>query len=110
MNRYTFRSMPIFVALLLTGCSALNPDPLESLQRELSSYPEYTVTLNDYTQEGNFFPSYYHQYKVVVGEEQPGSDALAYRDEVQDFTQVSEGFYNRYEPYLGNGRAEQSPG
>ena len=109
MNRYTFRSMPIFVALLLTGCSALNPDPLESLQRELSSYPEYTVTLNDYTQEGNFFPSYYHQYKVVVGEEQAGSDALAYRDEVQDFTQVSEGFYNRYEPYLGMAVLSKAP-
>ncbi len=96
MNRY---AATILLCLVLAGCSAA--DPLQTLQAELSSYPEYTVILNDYTEEGNFFPSYYHQYKVVVGEEQPGSDALAYRDEIRDFTQVSEGFYNRYEPFLG---------
>ncbi len=96
MNRYV---APLLLCLMLSGCSAV--DPLETLQGELSSYPEYTVILNDYTQEGNFFPTYYHQYKVVVGEQQPNSDALAYQDEVRDFTQVSEGFYNRYKPFLG---------
>lgn len=98
---------PLLLCLVLAACSASNP--LDTLQQELARYPEYTVILNDYTQEGNFFPSYYHQYKVVVGERQQNSDTLTYRDEVRDFVQVNENLYERYRPFLGMAVLSKTP-
>ena len=89
-----------FILLLLTliGCTAV-ADPLEDLARELGRYPEYTVILNDYREEGNFFRTYYQQYRVVIGE--GSGDNLNYREELRGFVPVSERLYERLEPYLG---------
>ncbi len=97
----------LLLSLALVACSA--SDPLETLQQELAPYPEYTVVLNDYTQEGNFFPSYFQQYKVVVGEEQPNSDALVYRDETREFVEVGKNLYDQYQPYLGMAILSKTP-
>lgn len=95
MNRLTLLLLPL---LALMGCTAV-ADPLAELQRDLSGYPEYTVILNDYRQEGNFFSTYYQQYKVVIGE--GSGDDLTFREEVRDFVPVPRGLYERLEPYLG---------
>lgn len=92
------RLLLLWPLLALMGCAAV-ADPLEDLARDLERYPEYTVILNDYRQEGNFFSTYYHQYKVVVGE--GSGDDLNYREEVRDFVPVPQGLYERLEPYLG---------
>ena len=95
MNRLTLFLWPL---LALMGCAAV-ADPLEELTRDLEQYPEYTVILNDYRQEGNFFSTYYQQYKVVVGE--GSGDDLTFREEVRDFVPVPQRLYERLEPYLG---------
>lgn len=102
------RHLSLFLlCLILAACSTNNP--LDTLQQELAQYPEYTVILNDYAKEGNFFPSYYQQYKVIVGETQPNSDTLTYRDEVRDFVQVNQSLYKRYEPFLGMAILSKTP-
>lgn len=95
MKRFRLVLLPM---LALMGCAAV-ADPLEALARDLEQYPEYTVILNDYRQEGNFFSTYYQQYKVVVGEGSGGD--LSYREEIRDFVPVPQRLYERLEPYLG---------
>lgn len=107
LSRAGYPLVFLLLCSLLAACSAA--DPLSELQGDLSSYPEYTVILNDYRQEGNFFPSYYQQYEVVVGEEQPNTDALSYREETRPFVQVSRSTYNQYEPYLGMAILSKTP-
>ena len=68
-------------APIVAGTTAV-ADPLEDLARELDRYPEYTVILNDYREEGNFFRSYYQQYKVVIGE--GPEDDRTYREELRE--------------------------
>jgi len=55
------------VVLLFQGCG-VGQNPVEKIQRELQSEKEYTIILNDMREEGNFFPSYYHQYRIDIGD------------------------------------------
>ena len=54
------------VVLLFQGCG-IGQNPVEKIQRELKNEKEYTIILNDMREEGNFFPSYYHQYRIDIG-------------------------------------------
>ena len=80
--------------LFVAGCST--ETPLDRLQRQLEPYPEYSVTLQDMREDG-----YYHQYGVVIGESQAGSEDLVYRDSILDWQQVGRRTYDRYQPHLG---------
>ncbi|MBL7021370.1 MAG: hypothetical protein ISR86_12620 [Nitrospinaceae bacterium] len=57
----------------------------------MQSEKEYAIILHDMREEGNFFPSYYHQYRVDVGEQQTQ----------RPFVEVAESYYKKNEPYLG---------
>ena len=81
-------------ALVVAGCDSSTP--LERLEQELEQYPEYSVTLQDMRADG-----YYHQYGVVIGEPQAGSEDLVYRDSILDFQKVGRRTYERYQPHLG---------
>ncbi len=88
----------VVLALFAGGCA--QKDPLARLEKELADYPEYTVILEDMKEGGNFTDNFYHHYKIVFAE--PGSEAgTALRDRTEDWVEVSEEFYRRYEPYLG---------
>ena len=56
------------VVLLFQGCG-VGQNPVEKIQRELQGQKEYTIILNDMREEGNFFPSYYHQYRIDIGDQ-----------------------------------------
>ena len=56
------------VVLLFQGCG-IGQNPVEKIQRELQGEKEYTIILNDMREEGNFFPSYYHQYRIDIGDQ-----------------------------------------
>ncbi len=87
----------VLVAALFAavGCGP-SETPLERLEQQLDQYPEYSVTLQDMRADG-----YYHQYGVVVGEPQAGSEDLVYRDSILDFQKVGRRTYERYQPHLG---------
>jgi hypothetical protein len=78
------------VILLFQGCG-VGKNPVEKIQNELQGEKEYAIILNDMREEGNFFPSYYHQYRVDVGEQQA----------MRPFIEVDESYYKKNGPYLG---------
>ena len=84
------------LAALLVVSACDTESPLDRLQRQLEQYPEYSVTLQDMREDG-----FYHQYGVVIGEPQAGSEDLVYRDTIRDWQQVGRRIYNQYQPHLG---------
>ena len=92
----TRRGLIALVPALLVVAACDTATPLDRLQSQLAPYPEYSVTLQDMREDG-----YYHQYRVVVGEAQAGSEDLVYRDSIQDWQQVGRRAFDQYRPYLG---------
>ena len=80
----------------VAACSSQTP--LERLQAQLDGFAEYSVVLHDMS-TGLF--GYSHQYRVLVGQPQPGSDEMEYRETIRDWEEVDAATYSRYEPYLG---------
>ena len=88
-KKYSFLLF-MLVAFFMQGCG-IGQNPVEKIQNELQSEKEYTIILNDMREEGNFFPSYYHQYRVDIAEQQS----------MRPFVEVDESYYKKNEPYLG---------
>ena len=78
------------VVLLFQGC-AVEQSPVKKIQSELQGKKEYAIILNDMREKGNFFLSYYHQYRVDVGEQKT----------VRPFVEVEKSYYKKNQPYLG---------
>jgi hypothetical protein len=68
------------LALVLQGCA--HTPPLERLEAELASAPEYAIILEDMREEGTFFPSYYHRYRIVRGDTARTTDWLRVSESV----------------------------
>lgn len=81
----------LLAALPLTGCGGPKTGPAEKLARHLQKEPQYAIILNDMKQEGNFFPSYYHQYRVDIGE----------KSTTYQFVEVDESYFRKNQSYLG---------
>jgi hypothetical protein len=91
-NRNILMTVVLGLGLALSSCGdGGGPDPVARFQKQLQTQPQYSVILNDMKEEGNFVPTYFHQYRVDIGENQ----------DVHPFEEVSEEIYNKYEPYLG---------
>ena len=84
------------VAAMLVAVGCATETPLDRLQRGLEPFPEYSITLQDMRADG-----YYHQYGVVVGEAQAGSEDLVFRDSILDWQKVGRRVYEQYQPHLG---------
>ena len=95
-DRQRRRGLLVLVAAVLVAAACNTETPLERLERQLDQYPEYRVTLQDMREDG-----YWHQYGVVIGEPQAGSEDLVYRDSIRDFEQVGRRTYAQYQPHLG---------
>jgi hypothetical protein len=85
----------IVFPLLLIACGGEMRDPLVQLQKRLGDVPEYSVMLADMNIEGNFFPQYYHKYKIVTL-----ADSIPVSQET-DWLRVSEDQYRSNENNLG---------
>jgi hypothetical protein len=84
------------ISILLGGigllmCCARSPNPVEKMIRDLSYAPEFSIILDDMREEGNFFKSYYHRYRIIQGE----------TARVTDWKKVPKEFYQRNMEYLG---------
>jgi len=80
----------LLTALFFQGCG-VGQNPVEKIQGQLQGEKEYAIILNDMREEGNFVPSYYHQYRIDVGEQK----------NIGAFVEVDESFYKKNKPYLG---------
>ena len=96
----------LLAAVVLAAASCATQTPLERLEQELDRYPEYSVVLQDMSDEGF---GYAHQYRVVVGEAQAGSEGPVYREAVLDWLEVDSGTYDRYRSSLGMVVLSKSP-
>ena len=88
-------ALAMTLPLALAACSSQTP--LDRLRTQLDGFPEYSVVLQD--MEAGLF-TYTHRYQVLVGQPQPGSDDLEYRETVLE-AEVDGATYSRYEPFLG---------
>lgn len=98
MNHGLRRLGPVLLAASLLAAACETQTTLDRLASELERYPEYSVVLQDMTDEGF---GYAHRYRVVVGEPQGGSEEPVYREAVLDWVDVDSGTYERYQSSLG---------
>ena len=63
-----FSLLPFLLTALLFQGGGVAQNPVKKIQSELKGEKEYAIILNDMRERGNFFPSYYHQYRVDAGE------------------------------------------
>ena len=104
MSFFSSRFSFLQILFLLVACALLSAcgpsdDPLTPLKQELEKEKEYSIILNDMREEGNFVPSYFHQYRVDIGE----------KTTLRDPVEVTEKFYRVNEPYLGMAVATRTP-
>ena len=88
-------ALAMTLPLALAACSSQTP--LDRLRTQLDGFPEYSVVLQD--MDAGLF-TYTHRYQVLVGQPQPGSDDLEYRETVLE-SEVDGATYSRFEPFLG---------
>lgn len=85
--------------LIVWGCGS--PDlPIDRIHQLWANVPTYTIVLQDMKEEGNFFTSYFHQYRII----QPES----YQD--SGWYEVPEDYYRKNEPFLGMALASKVDG
>jgi len=86
------RTKIICLALLcwLIGCGRPS-NPLEEMIRDLAYAPEFSIILEDMKEEGNFFKSYYHRYRIIQGE----------ISHLTEWKKVPRDFYLRNKDFLG---------
>ncbi len=94
-GRTAMLALAMILPLAVAACSS--GTPLDRLRAQLDGFPEYTVVLED--MDSSLF-GYSHRYRLLVGQPQPGSDDLDYRETVVD-SEVDGATYSRYEPFLG---------
>lgn len=80
----------LILAFLLCGCGG-DTDPLKSIIKNLKNVSTYSVILEDMKEEGNFFKSYFHKYRIVQPEDGWTTDWL----------KVDEKFYKLNENFMG---------
>lgn len=77
------------LALFLLGCAG--GAPLDEIERSLENVPTWTVILDDMKEEGNFFQTYHHKYRIVEPESA----------ETTNWAEVPKDTYMAYRDYLG---------
>jgi hypothetical protein len=99
LPRYFLLILP--AALLFYGCSSkVEQLPIEKIKQALKDVPTYSIVLEDMKEEGNFFRSYYHKYRVVQETDVQTTEWL----------EVSKEFYNLNENFLGMSIAAKKEG
>jgi hypothetical protein len=93
---YKIRGRVLFFFLIMlpaswVGCGSDGELPINSIKKQFSDVPTYSIVLDDMKEEGNFIASFSHKYKVVQS------------DDVwtTDWMKVPENYYRANEPFLG---------
>lgn len=78
--------------VFLSGCGGFSGDlPIEQLKALQKDVPSFSILLEDMKEEGNFFKTYFHKYRVV--QEQDGWTT--------EWLEVPENYYRMNERFLG---------
>ena len=80
----------ILTSLFLYGCGG-PPPPLDEIRSALKGVPTYSVILDDMKEEGSFFNTYYHKYRIIMEDKATETG----------WQEVREDYYRRNMPFLG---------
>ena len=98
--KHHFSLLALFLgAIFLLGCGGgdkYKKSPLDEIIRDLPSDEVFSVILYDMDVQGNFFEKYYHQYKIVRGQDE---DDI--REVTTDWKEVGKQEFNRYVNDMG---------
>ncbi len=78
------------LALFLATC-ARPRSPMDEIREALRGVPTYSVILEDMKEEGDFFNTYYHKYRILMEDKTTRTD----------WWEVPKEYYERYLPFLG---------
>jgi hypothetical protein len=102
--KFTYILLCLFAAfaLLITGCGGKKDGdlPINKIKKAVTDVPTYSIILEDMKEDGNFFKTYYHKYRVVQETEGWTTDWL----------EVPENYYNTNENFLGMSLAARKEG
>ncbi len=82
--------MVLGIGLVLAGCGG-SSDPLTKISSTLKNVPTYSIVLDDMKEEGNFFKTYFHKYRVITPE----------KTTTTDWQEVPKDFFEEHLPFLG---------
>ncbi|MDY6935205.1 MAG: hypothetical protein SVZ03_13405 [Spirochaetota bacterium] len=95
------KKMVIFIIFILTALSCSTSSPIDRMKHDLNRYSEYTIMLQDMKKDGNFFPSYYHRYKIVYADDTGTEEDPVYQSEITDWHKVDKRTFYDYSNFLG---------
>lgn len=92
----------VTLVVALVGCGGPR-DPVQTLSRDLSRYPEYSLMVEDIRIQDGFYPDYFLRFRMLTaaGQKVDGRDTLTYEDRVTNWYEVSEHVFGRYENFVG---------
>lgn len=84
----------VFSILTLVACrsNSFEKSPVDEMIRDMTDVPAYSIILYDMDQEGNFYPEYKHQYRII--KETNDADSIP-EEELTGWYTVSENFFNQ---------------
>lgn len=98
MNKFRFIILSTILTLLIFHGCAKRRSPLDILRADLRGVPTYSVILEDMKEEGTFFKSYYHKYKILIKD-------MILEGEIDStetgWEEVPKDFFKRHLPFLG---------
>ena len=81
----------ILTSVFLYGCGRPRT-PMAEIKTSLRGVPTYSVILEDMQEKGNFFKSYYHKYRIIMGDMKTAQT---------DWQEVPKDYFRQYLPFLG---------
>ncbi|MEM8966432.1 MAG: hypothetical protein AAGE93_08430 [Bacteroidota bacterium] len=86
------------VTLVACRSNSFEKSPVDNLVRDMTDVPEYSIILYDMDQEGNFYPEYKHQYRII--KDTNDADSIP-EEEITAWYTVSENFFNQHIDNMG---------
>jgi len=91
-HRELFFAVLFLLIVILQGCDSGTANlPIHQLKERLKDVPTYSILLEDMKEEGNFFKTYFHKYRVVQAQDKWTTD----------WVEVPENYYRMNEQFLG---------
>lgn len=88
------KSCIVLLILLLSACSGndFQKNPVDTMIRDMTDTPIYSIMLYDMNEEGTFFKDYQHQYRIL----KQSSPEAEPEEVITDWYTVSDDFFNSH--------------
>jgi len=90
-KRRIIAAVVILASFLLCACGGGPRSPLNKIRTEFADTPTYSIILDDMKEDGNFFKTYFHKYRIITDE----------RTTDTGWMEVSKEYYQHNASFLG---------